>query len=110
MIVLQLLKNFCIKVKNCPVAICPKLPEDILSCQDLESLLDLGNGLSDKSSLGRMRDLYARKLFSSANCLDCTDKHNNLALMYLLQWTLQEKIIRNPGLPQEQRLDLEKQF
>jgi hypothetical protein len=36
---LHLLKNFCNKMKNHPVTICSELPEDILICQDLESLL-----------------------------------------------------------------------
>jgi hypothetical protein len=40
---LHLLKSFCTKVKNRPVKICPELPEDVLTCQDLESLLSLGN-------------------------------------------------------------------
>jgi hypothetical protein len=60
------------------------IPEDIPTFQDLESLLDLGNVLSDKSSIGRMRDSYALKLFSLANCLDGIDKGSNLAFMYLL--------------------------
>jgi hypothetical protein len=61
---LHLLKNFCNKVKNHPVTIYLELPEDILTCQDLESFSDLGNGLSDKSSTGRMHNSHALKLFS----------------------------------------------
>jgi hypothetical protein len=59
----RLLKNFCNKIKNQLVTICPELPDDILMYQDLESLLSFGNVLSDKSSIGRMHDLYALKLF-----------------------------------------------
>jgi hypothetical protein len=36
---LDFLKNFCNKVKNQSVTICPELHEDILTCQNLESLL-----------------------------------------------------------------------
>jgi hypothetical protein len=60
---LHLSKNFCNKVKNHPVAICPERAEAVVPCQDLDSVLDLGNALSDKSSIGRMRDSYALQLF-----------------------------------------------
>jgi hypothetical protein len=39
---LHLLKNFCNKAKNHLVTICPELLEDILACQDLESLSIVG--------------------------------------------------------------------
>jgi hypothetical protein len=79
---LHLLKNFCNKVKNHPVTICPELPDDIITCEDLESLLNMGNALSDKSSIGRMQDSSALQLLSLANCSVCIEKGNDLALMY----------------------------
>jgi hypothetical protein len=80
-------------MKNQLVAICPELPENILTCQYLKSFLDSGSGFSDKSSIGRIRDSYVLKMFSLANYLDCMDKDSDLALMYLLPWALQEEII-----------------
>jgi hypothetical protein len=102
---LHLLKNFCNKVKNHPVTICPELPDDIITCENHESLLNFGNGLSDKSTIGRMRDSYALQLFSLANCSVCMEKGNDLALMDLLPWALQEGVIRSPDLSRYERLE-----
>jgi hypothetical protein len=102
---LHLWKNFCKKVKNYPVAICPEMSDDVLTCQDPESLLNLGNALSDKSSIGRMGDPYALRLFSLANCLDCVEKDGDLALLYLLPWALQEEMIRGSALRRRELLE-----
>jgi hypothetical protein len=99
------LKNFCNKVKNHPVAIRPELPEDILTCQDLASLFDFGNVFSDRLYINQMCNLDALKLSSLANWLDCMDKDSDLVLMYFLPWAPREDIIRNPRLPQKERLE-----
>jgi hypothetical protein len=70
----HLLKNYLNKVENHPVVICPESSEDLVTCEDFQALFDLSNPLSDKSSIGRMRDAYALKLFSLANCADCMEK------------------------------------
>jgi hypothetical protein len=98
-------KNFCTKVKNHPVAICPKMAEAVVTCQDLDSFLDLGNALSDKSSISRIGDSYALQLFSLADCLDCMEKDDDLAMLYLLPWDLQEEVIRSPTLGRSERLE-----
>jgi hypothetical protein len=95
---LYLWKNFCNKVKNHPVAISPEIPDDVLTCQNRESLLNFGNALSDKSSIGPMHDSYALQLFSLANCLYCMEEDGDLALLYLLPWALQEELIRSSAL------------
>jgi hypothetical protein len=102
---LHLLKNFCNKVKNHPVTICPELPDDIITCEDLEWVLQLGNALNDRSSIGRMRDSYALQLFALKNCCDCMQKDNDIGLMYLLPWALQEEVIRSPTLSRPERLE-----
>jgi hypothetical protein len=102
---LHMWKNFCNKVKNHPVTLCPELDEDVITCEDLEALLELGNALSDKSSIGRMRDSYAVQLFSLINCSDCMEKDEDLALLYLLPWALQEEVIRSPHLLRRERLE-----
>jgi hypothetical protein len=102
---LHLLKTFCNRVKNHPVAICPGLPGSILTCADLESVFGLGNALSDKSSIGRMRDSYALQLFALTNCCNCLEKDSDLGLMYLLPWALQEEVIRSPTLSRAERLE-----
>jgi hypothetical protein len=102
---LHLWKNFCNKVKNHPVTLCPELPEDVVTVQDLQSLLQLGTTLSDKTSIGKMRDSYPLQLFSFANCAECAEQGDDLALLYLLPWALQEEVIRNPALTRPERLD-----
>jgi hypothetical protein len=52
-----------------------------------------------------MRDAYALKLFSLANCADCMEKEADLALMYLLPWALLEEVIRSPDLSRLGRLE-----
>jgi hypothetical protein len=103
--ILHLLKNFCNKVKNHPVTICPDEPDDVLTCEDLQSLFNLGSVLSDKSSIGRMRDSYPLRLFSLQNCVTCMEKGNDIALMYLLPWALIEMVVRNPDLNRLERLE-----
>jgi hypothetical protein len=102
---LHVWKNFCNKVKNHPVALCPQIPGDILTCEDLDAILNLGNTLADKSSVGRMRDSYPLQLFSLVNCLACMDNGNDLALLYLLPWALQEEVTRSPDLFRPTRLE-----
>jgi hypothetical protein len=102
---LHMWKNFCNKVKNHPVTICPELPDDFITCEDLEVLLGLGGTLSDKSSIGRMRDSYPLQLFSFDNCARCAEEGDHLSLLYLLPWALQEEVIRNPDLTRQERLE-----
>jgi hypothetical protein len=61
---LHLWKNFCNKVKNHPVVRSPDSHESSVTCEELESLLSLGQPLRDKSPAGRMRDCYALQLFT----------------------------------------------
>jgi hypothetical protein len=103
---LHLWKNYCSRVKNHPVTLSPDSVQNAVKGDDLESLLKLGAALQDKSSIGKMRDSYALKLFSLENCLKCLnadDQENEL--MYLLPWALQEEVIRSPTLSRQERLD-----
>jgi hypothetical protein len=81
------------------------MPDDVLTCQDLESLLNFGNALSDESSIGRMRDSYALRLFSLANCLNCVEKEGDFALLHLLPWVLQEEVAQSLALTRKERLE-----
>jgi hypothetical protein len=101
---LHMWKNFCNKVKNHPVTLCPESTDDLITCEDLRSMLDLGSVLTDKTSIGKMRDSYALQLFSWLNCVKCVQNGNTAATMYLLPWTLQEEVIRSPELTREDRL------
>jgi hypothetical protein len=102
---LHMWKDFCNKVKNHPLTICPEMPDELITCEDLESLLGLGGTLSDKTSIGRMRDSHPLQLFSLVNCARCAEQGEHLALLYLLPWALQEEVIRNPLLTREERLE-----
>jgi hypothetical protein len=70
----------------------------------LEELLKLGTPLTDNTSVGKMRDSYALKLFSLSCCCQCADAEKLDDLMYLLPWTLQEEVIRSPTLSRGERL------
>jgi hypothetical protein len=101
---LHMWKNFCNKVKNHPVTLCPESTDDLITCEDLRSMLDLGSVLTDVTSIGKMRDSYALQLFSWLNCVKCVQNGNTAATMCLLPWTLQEEVIRSPALTRENRL------
>jgi hypothetical protein len=101
---LHLLKTFLKKVKNHLVVMSPDCLETPVSVADLESVLHLGRALSDKSSVGRMRDSYALQLFSIANCLKCLETGHENGFMFMLRWALQEEVIRAPELSREERL------
>jgi hypothetical protein len=86
---LHLWKNYCSRVKNHPVTLMPDSVHNVVNSDDLESVLKLGVALQDKSSIGKMRDWYALKLFSLENylkCLNAPDEEKEL--MYLLPWAL----------------------
>jgi hypothetical protein len=103
---LHLWKNYCSRVKNHPVTLSPDSIHNAVNGDDLESLLKLGAALQDKSSIGKMRDSYALKLFSLENCLECLNADDKeKELMYLLPWALQEEVIRSPTLSRQERLD-----
>jgi hypothetical protein len=101
---LHLLKTFLNKVKNHLVVMSPDCLETSISVTDLESLLHLGRALSDKSSVGRMRDSYALQLFSISNCLKCLSAGHVNEFMFMLPWALQEEVIRAPELSRQERL------
>jgi hypothetical protein len=101
---LHIWKNFCNKCKNHPVTLKPDSVDHWVSALQLEELLQLGAPLTDSSSIGKMRDSYALKLFSLAGCSNCADAERILDLMYLIPWALQEEVVRSPTLSQEQRL------
>jgi hypothetical protein len=101
---LHLWKTFCNKLKNHLVVLSPDCLETCCSVDDLESLLKLGAPLSDKSSVGRMRDSYALKLFCLSNCVKCLAADQINEFMFLLPWALQEEVVRSPNLSREDRL------
>jgi hypothetical protein len=98
-------KNWCSKVKNHPVVLCPDSLANSVTCEELQALLRLGKVLTDKSPTGKMRDAYALELFSLTNCVKCIDNKHMTELMYLPPWALQEEVIRSPELPRQDRLE-----
>jgi hypothetical protein len=102
---LHLWKNYCNKVKNHPVVVCPDSLANMVPCDALQALLGLGRVLTDETPTGKMRDADALKLFTLANCTKCLEHHDLTALMYLMPWTLQEVVIRSPLLSRQERLE-----
>jgi hypothetical protein len=100
---LHIWKVYCKKLKNHPVTLIPSSAESSFNVEDLETLLHLGPALSDKSTIGRMRDSYPLQLFCWANCVKCIGQRMMHELMYLLPWTLQE-VVRSPKLTREEHL------
>jgi hypothetical protein len=72
---------------------------------DLESFLHFGNALSDESSIDRMPDSYGLQLFLFANCLDCMEKDDDVGLLHLLPWDLQDEVIRSPTSTRKERFE-----
>jgi hypothetical protein len=103
---LHLWKLFCNRVKNHPVTMSPEFRVDFtITANSLDTILNLGAALRDRSSIGKMRDSYALQLFSLENCLKCLQEDQTNELMYLLPWALQEEVLRNPTLTREQRFE-----
>jgi hypothetical protein len=100
---LHIWKMFSNKIKSHPVTLVPSSADSAIYVEDLEAILQLGPALSDKSSIGRMRDSYPIQLFCMANCLKCLEHGMMHEFMYLLVWTLQEEIIRSANLSRDQR-------
>jgi hypothetical protein len=101
---LHIWKVYCNKIKAHPVTLIPSSASSAIHIDDLESILQLGSALRDKSSIGRMRDSYPIQLFSWCNCIKCVKNGMLHEFMYLLVWTLQEEIIRSIHLCRDQRL------
>jgi hypothetical protein len=102
---LHLWKNYCNRVKSHPFTLSPDSVEDAVKGEDLETLLGLVAALTDKWSVGKMRDSYALQLFSLQNCLKYLSKRGDeKELMYLMPWALQEEVMRSPTLSRQERL------
>jgi hypothetical protein len=91
-------------VKDHPVTLTPDCLDHLISAGELEDFLHLGAALKDKSSIGKMRDCYALQFFTMKNCLKCLEQKHLSEFMYMLPFTLQEQVIRNPDLPRDDRL------
>jgi hypothetical protein len=91
-------------VKNYLIVLSPDCLEKCVSVESLESLLHLGVALADKSSVGRMRDSSALKLFSLSNCLKCLNGRHVGKFMFLIPWALQTEVVRNGQLSREEQL------
>jgi hypothetical protein len=102
---LHLCKNYCNKAKNHPVVLSPDSFANVVTCDDLQTVLRLGRVLTDKSSTAKMRDSYALNLFSLTNCSKCIEAKNLMAVMYLLPWPLQEEVLRSRRLARQERLE-----
>jgi hypothetical protein len=70
----------------------------------MESVLQLGPALSDKSTVGRMWDSYPLQLFCWLNCLECFQRGMLHEFMSLIPWTLQEGVMRSPRPERQERL------
>jgi hypothetical protein len=82
----------------------PGSPDAAIRVDDLESLSQLGAALSDKPTMGRMRDSDALQLFCWSNCLKCFERGMLHEFMHLIPWTLQEEVMRSPRLERQERL------
>jgi hypothetical protein len=101
---LHIWKSFCNKVKNQPIALNPESTKTLVDLSRLQEILHLGTALTDRSSVGRMRDSYALQLFSLLNCHKLIEANELSATLYLLPWSLQEEVIRSSTLDGEERL------
>jgi hypothetical protein len=101
---LHIWKLFLARMKNHPVTLSPDSLDHLVTGDGLEEFLHLGNALKDKSSIGKMRDAYALQCFSLENCLKCLEKDRLTEFLYLLPFTLQQDVIRNPELSRYDRL------
>jgi hypothetical protein len=61
---LHLWKSFCSKVKNHPVSLTPDSLDNCIDSSLLEEMLRLGPPLTNRSSVGKMRDSYVITLFT----------------------------------------------
>jgi hypothetical protein len=101
---LHLWKQFLARMKNHPVTLSPDSLDHLVTGKGLEEFLHLGPALEDKSAIGKMRDAYALQCFSLKNCLKCLEQDHMTEFLYLLPFTLQQVVVRNPRLTRYNRL------
>jgi hypothetical protein len=101
---LHIWKQFLARIKNHPVTLSPDSLDHLLTGDGLEEFLHLGDALQDKSTIGKMRDAYALQCFTVKNCLKCLEKERLTEFLYLLPFTLQQEVVRNPTMSRYNRL------
>ena len=69
-------------------------------------ILQLGKSLQDRSTLGKMKDIYPLEIFTLNNFLKCIEQDAYVEAFYILPYALWCEAIRNPVISPQMRLEI----
>jgi hypothetical protein len=101
---LHLMKNMRNKLVSHPIAMNPRSLVNVFDCDSIQTILNLGDVLEDKSTIGRMRDCYAIKLFTFENAERCLLANKPACTVYLFIFALLYSCLHMINISISQRL------
>ena len=72
--------------------------DDYFTAEDMNGILNSGLALTDRTSLGKMRDIYPLQIFTLENVVILAEAKQWSMAFYLLSYALWVSSVRNPGL------------
>ena len=101
---LHLLKNARSRILNCTISISPD-GCGAFNAVDLNNALNLGVSLTDKTTHGKMKDIYPLQIFTLENFLKLIELRKFNMAFFVLPYALWVQVIRNPSMTAQMRLD-----
>lgn len=103
---LHILKNARSRIINCKALINPEIPGNYISAESLNEILDLGPVLLDRSSIGKLRDIYPVTLFTINNSMKVLFNDQIDCFFYLFVYSLWNEALLNPHFAPITRFNL----
>ena len=79
--------------------------ENCFTAEGMNEILNLGLALTDRTSPGKMRDIYPLQIFTLENVVILAEAKQWSMAFYLLPYALWVSAVRNPGLSLQMRKD-----
>lgn len=92
---LHIFKNGRSKIINNKVIINPEIPGNYIDNIKLNDILDLGPSLLDKTSIGKLRDIYPISIFTVNNSIQALLSDNSDSFFYLFLYSLWNESLLN---------------
>ena len=101
---LHLLKNARSRLLNGPLTL-RRDGGNCFTAEEMNQILNLGPALTDRTSPGKMRDIYPLQIFTLENLVILAEAQQWSMAFYLLPYALWVAAVRNPGLSIQMRKD-----
>ena len=79
--------------------------ENSFTAESMNEILKLGNALTDRSSHGKMRDIYPLQIYTLENVITLAEAEEWIMAFYVLPYALWVASVCTPGLSQQMRRD-----